>query len=71
MAQGGDGEPHGSDTNVEDGGPRRDEKSAGKFIGLPQRDRAALTQSQNDKYPQEYSSQVEQYLKNLADQEAK
>ncbi|MCY2953627.1 MAG: hypothetical protein NTU53_16855 [Planctomycetota bacterium] len=52
-------------------GPQKDEKSAGTFIGLPPRDRAAITQSQNDKYPQEYGAKIEQYLKNLADQEDK
>jgi len=41
------------------------------LIGLPARDRAAITQSQNDKYPQEYGSQIEQYLKNLSDEEGK
>ena len=38
------------------------------YIGLPKRDRAAILQSQSEKYPQEYGPLVEQYLKNLADQ---
>jgi len=35
---------------------------------LPKRDRAAIQQSQSEKYPQEYGSLVEQYLKNLSDE---
>jgi len=39
-----------------------------KFLGLPQRDRQTIQQSQSEKYPQQYASKVEQYLKNLADE---
>lgn len=49
-------------------GPRRSVAGDGTFIGLPQRDRAAIQQSQAEKYPQEYGPLVEQYLKNLSDQ---
>ena len=49
-------------------GPRRATAGNGTFIGLPQRDRAAIQQSQAEKYPQEYGPLVEQYLKNLSDQ---
>ena len=35
---------------------------------LAARDRAAIQQSQGEKYPQEYGPLVEQYLKNLSDQ---
>jgi hypothetical protein len=49
--------------------PGKDEKNAGQYQALPQRDRNAITQSRNEKYPEEYGPQVEQYLKNLADQE--
>jgi hypothetical protein len=38
------------------------------FTRLPNRDRAALQQSQAEKYPQEYGPLVEQYLRNLSDQ---
>ena len=38
------------------------------FTRLPNRDRAALQQSQAEKYPQEYGPFVEQYLRNLSDQ---
>jgi hypothetical protein len=41
------------------------------FIGLPKRDRAAIQQSQAEKYPQEYGPLVEQYLKNLSDDAGK
>jgi uncharacterized protein YktA (UPF0223 family) len=49
-------------------GARRGTTGTGSFIGLPQRDRAAIQQSQAEKYPQEYGPLVEQYLKNLSDQ---
>jgi hypothetical protein len=49
-------------------GARRDSAGASSYIGLPKRDRAAILQSQSEKYPQEYGPLVEQYLKNLADQ---
>ena len=49
-------------------GARRATSGNGTFIGLPQRDRAAIQQSQAEKYPQEYGPLVEQYLKNLSDQ---
>ena len=49
-------------------GARRAASGNGTFIGLPQRDRAAIQQSQAEKYPQEYGPLVEQYLKNLSDQ---
>jgi hypothetical protein len=36
------------------------------FAGLPPRERAVIEQAQSEKYPQEYGTQVEQYLLNLA-----
>jgi len=42
--------------------------AGGQFIGLPPRDRAAIRQSQSEKYPQEFGPLIEQYMKNLADQ---
>lgn len=52
-------------------GPRRNTAGAGQFTGLPKRDRAAIQQSQAEKYPQEYGPLVEQYLRNLSDQNGK
>ena len=49
-------------------GPRNTGMGSSAFTGLPKRDRAAILQSQSEKYPQEYGPLVEQYLKNLADQ---
>ena len=49
-------------------GPRGGASGGGRFIGLPARDRAALLQSQGEKYPPEYAPMIEQYLKNLSDQ---
>ncbi len=40
-------------------------KSA-NFSGLPARERAAIEQAQSEKYPEEYGTLVEQYLRNLA-----
>ena len=44
---------------------------AGAYIALPQRDRQALKQSQGDKVPQEYAPMVEQYLRNLSDDQGR
>lgn len=49
-------------------GPRQPTEGGSAFLGLPPRDRAALLQSQAEKYPQEYAPLIEQYLKNLSDQ---
>ena len=45
--------------------------ASSKFLALPPRERAAVMQSQKEKYPAEYAPQIEQYLKNLADQNEK
>jgi hypothetical protein len=42
--------------------------SRGQYLGLPQRDRQAIRQSRQEKYPAEYAPMIEQYLKNLSDQ---
>jgi hypothetical protein len=49
-------------------GERRAAAGSGTFTRLPGRDRAAILQSQAEKYPQEYGPLVEQYLRNLSDQ---
>ena len=49
-------------------GARNPTSGSSAFTGLPQRDRAAIQQSQGERYPQEYGPLVEQYLKNLSDQ---
>ena len=49
-------------------GPRQGATGSSSFTKLPSRDRAALQQSQAEKYPQEYGPLVEQYLRNLSDQ---
>lgn len=43
----------------------------GKFINLPQRDRAALNQSEGEKYPQQYGRMVEGYRDTLSEDEQK
>ncbi|MSR66016.1 MAG: hypothetical protein EXS24_01410 [Pedosphaera sp.] len=48
-------------------GQRRDVKGNGRFLALPARERDALLQSHGEKYPQEFGSLVEQFLKNLSD----
>lgn len=37
-----------------------------QFLGLPDRDRAAIQQSQSEKYPQEYGAMIEEYMRSLA-----
>jgi hypothetical protein len=49
-------------------GPRQGTTGNSSFLRLPGRDRAAIQQSQAEKYPQEYGPLVEQYLRNLSDQ---
>jgi hypothetical protein len=39
---------------------------AGAYLGLPDRDRAAIEQSQAEKYPQEYGPMIEEYMRSLA-----
>jgi hypothetical protein len=41
-------------------------RGTGKFLGLPERDRAAIQQSQSEKYPQEYGAMIEEYMRSLA-----
>jgi hypothetical protein len=40
-------------------------------VKLPARDRQALQQSQAEKYPEEYGTMVEQYLRNLSEPDKK
>jgi hypothetical protein len=40
------------------------------FMALPARERAVIEQAQGEKYPEEYATQVEQYLLNLARESA-
>ncbi len=71
MAKAGKGNRQDTKSNVTEGGDRRSERGAGSYITLPTRDRAAITQSQNDKYPEEYGTKIEQYLRNLSDNDEK
>jgi hypothetical protein len=41
-------------------------QGADAYVGLPDRDRAAIEQSQAEKYPQEYGSMIEEYMRSLA-----
>jgi len=62
----------GADGNWEGPGGANGTRGTGQgsstFSRLPNRDRAAILQSQSEKYPQEFGPLVEQYLKNLSDQ---
>ncbi|MFT4546802.1 MAG: hypothetical protein ACI9UA_002199 [Pseudoalteromonas tetraodonis] len=49
-------------------GERKKISGTSKFIGLPARERGTIRQGTTDSYPAEYSSMIEQYLKNLSDQ---
>jgi hypothetical protein len=44
--------------------------SKAQFLRLPPQVRAAIQQSQSEKYPQQYAAKVEQYLENLANDSA-
>ena len=50
-------------------GPARNGSSV--ILALPKRDRDAYLQTQKEKYPAEYDRIMEQYLKNVSDQESK
>jgi hypothetical protein len=52
-------------------GPAAKGNGASGFAGLPPRDRDAIQQSRAEKYPEEYGPMIEQYLKNLSDQNNK
>ena len=41
-----------------------------QYLALPARDRATIQQSQSEKYPQQYATKIEQYLRNLSDESA-
>jgi hypothetical protein len=41
-------------------------QAAAQFLALPARDRAAVQQSQSEKYPQEYGTMIEEYMRSLA-----
>ena len=60
-----------SDPEAVQRGARDAALKAASFIGLPERERAAIQQSLREKYPQEYGALVEQYLLNLANESAK
>jgi len=68
-AKGGTGQRQGNETNVTNDGSRRGRDGSATYVGLPARDREALHQSQGEKYPEEYGTMVEQYMRNLSDQE--
>jgi hypothetical protein len=67
----GTGDRKDTQANASNGGPRGNGAGASNFTSLPARERQAIQQGQKDKYPQEYGPAVEQYLKNLSDQESK
>ena len=50
-------------------GPRGTGDGSSAYMGLPARDREAIVHSTTEGKPQEYTAQIEQYLRNLSDQE--
>jgi trimeric autotransporter adhesin len=56
---------------AQEGGSRGGTAGKTAFVQLPARDRQALQQSQAEKYPEEYGTMVEQYLRNLSDSDNK
>lgn len=67
----GDEGPQGKEEALQKGGVAGAGKPKVKFIGLPERERKTLEQSQSEKYPAEYAPMVEQYMENLATQGSK
>jgi hypothetical protein len=51
-----------------DKGQLHDTNGNGKFITVMNRQRTAITETQAEPRPQEYSPMIDQYLKNLSDQ---
>ena len=52
------------------GGENRIDRK-GQFLGLPSRERATIQQAQSEKSPQQYSTKVEQYYKNLSNESSR
>jgi predicted nucleic acid-binding Zn-ribbon protein len=67
-AQKGKGDRQDAKTDADTNSVARKPLDPSAFVGLPPRDRGAIQQSRNDRYPEEYGPQIEQYLKNLSDQ---
>jgi len=65
---GGDGGYAGPGNSAAEKGSLAEIVSKGKFVGLPARDREAIQQSRAEKYPEEFATMVEQYMKNLSDE---
>ena len=51
-----------------DKGQLHDVTGRDKFITVQSRERAAISETQQETRPQEYSPMIDQYLKNLSDQ---
>ncbi len=68
-APGGDGT--GNFSKAAQDGAVKEVTGQSAFIGLPARDRQAIKQSQDEKYPEEYGPLIEQYLRNLAEQSSR
>ncbi len=61
--------PHGVGSGGNQGGNMTTASTNdGKFVSFISRDRAAIDQSKTEKRPEDYAPQIDQYLKNLADQ---
>ena len=69
--QAGKGNPPGERAADPTVGDRNAVAGNGNYQGLPPRDRAALQQSQKDKYPEEYAPLIEQYLRSLSEEGGK
>lgn len=71
QGQGEEGQGNGNEGNWNGPGGadglRRSREGGSRHIGLPDRERGALRQSQGDSYSPEFGTMIEQYLKNLSD----
>jgi len=48
-------------------GPRRSPTGASGFIGLPERERGSVRQSQAGRHPQEFRNKIDQYFQQLSE----
>ena len=68
MARGGNGDRVGNRGGINSQTVTNTVTDPSAYVGMPPRDRAAIQQSRNDQYPEEYGPLIEQYLKNLSEQ---
>lgn len=66
-AKAGKGERKDANVNADGHASGHSNVGSSKFLALQARDRDAIKQDHNEKYPEEYGVMIQQYLKNLSD----